>query len=1351
MGKTVYGVRTIRFAPSDGKPGEGVAIVQTSVKYASSTSGTVKPASEAWSSAIPAVENGLWLWTWTRVVYSDGTETNSYSVARNGIDGKGIKSSSVTYSLQKDSVQPEGIKTWGDFPSELKDGYWLYTRTEMVYSDGASSVSYSVSQVGTGSYYAGTTEVYAISSDRHNPPSGAPAPGTYVQGQSLPVVSPWSTVRPEPTAAEPYIWNFEISADSRGNRYVTKAICIGNFSRGISAIVETYAISSQATIPKGRDYPSDIAESDWQDESYANPPTDAMPYMWNRTETIYNDGGRETVYHVCAVKGADGKGAVYIDLDNENGTLLYDGDGNRIGEGCYATMHLYANGEDVTSGAAFSIEFSSSSVTASLSGNVLAVSHCTTSTGYVIVKSVYDGVGYYARFSVVRIEGTNKYELSCTPSAVTYNSSTEIATPSTVKVEVYKTSQNGMTERMEVLPDGYTLKRYADDASVGVSMALASSAAAFNVSSSVNRYRIELRNDLGILLDYETIPVLHVANGNRGEDGMSIYCQCSAMTIAADSGGKPLSNSNRTIVVYWLKGLTRVADSVISKVVVSGSTFTTSGTYAGISFSFTGSTLTLGFSSSRTMSDAEFEIYVKSVSCNMEKSVKVSVSVARQGSQGVQGIAGAMMRNRGSYTEAQLRATTEELYNNESYIDFIRYQGGDGTYSYYRLKDNVQRWTKAGFYTKAAPSTLVSASAPYLPSVSNSVWAKFDYRDSSAFSFLIASRADIDTATMAQAFIGDNGAVDNGDGTISVGNANGWAISNGQIRHTKTGLALTSDGHIYDPDGLHFKVGNSESAALPVTSLVGAGANMERDPILQDRDHFGTATAVSDGKWAIKAKGNYITQNGSSSAYARWQTQTGTETTTLNWISPWQGDGGHVITLNIASGTCAADREVYLPRQQKNRIRILTSTSTQENVYTFSLWLKVFSLDYVMDYIAGLSVFRTDESSDMVACYLHKAGRLSVASVTAVKVLSSGIADGTDGWYQYHATFKVMSGTAVASGSGTFGDEAWVEWYPVIHPARSNMYVAYAGSKLEKGSVPTSMTYTTQAIRKKLLDTGIDIEGQSIVCSANRWECQNLNGERTAWLDDTGVFTASGVFNNLINVIDWNRDIGRDKLIVTYMDGTAPLAYLGNDGCIYTMDGEKTSKADLVYDSVKVSLDVLRLGDIVRLVSLPSDAVGTSGNSPVSMLLPYYVSEEDQCRTYTRFNALSGSIPRLIKADEMRMLGGRRMTIHSSVNAMYTFLRDHRTSFYTNYMAAEDQIANGLYECYYPEGNYELGSGCSLAGDKVITIECRRAYFYDEKNANRPNANRSGFGYVWVGMQNESLSSFGSTGLDKWK
>ena len=507
----IKGAFPVRWAAQNGSDGKGVSIVKTEIKYAVSTSGTTKPSS-GWQTTIPSVPDGNYLWTWTHVEYSDGTKTDAYTTARQGIDGRGIQSSSVTYSQQATSVNPENITNWGGFPSELTDGYWLYTRTVITYSDGNPSTSYSVSQIGTGSYYAGTAEYFAAGVSPDTPPEGYAAMGTYVSGQTIQTT--WKQERPQLTAETPYLWNFEISSDSRGNRYVTDVICIGNFAKGITSIVETYAISAQNSVPSGRDYPSDIAEADWDDEAHAVAPTDEKRYQWNKTTTTYNDGSVQNNYHISAVKGIDGKGAIYIDLDNENDSMLYDGSGNLISGNMVSNIKLYDNGSDKTSGRTFSVD-SSYGVIASITGAVLTITSMSANSGYVVVKCIYNGVPYYARFTCKKVIGTDKYEIVCTPSALIFNDDTDTGSQITVTIQVYKTAQNGSRTLLLSLPTGYSvIRKWTDTQTTGTAMSYSGGKATFKPDDkSYNRYRIELIDAIGNVLDYETIPINHVTNG----------------------------------------------------------------------------------------------------------------------------------------------------------------------------------------------------------------------------------------------------------------------------------------------------------------------------------------------------------------------------------------------------------------------------------------------------------------------------------------------------------------------------------------------------------------------------------------------------------------------------------------------------------------------------------------------------------------------------------------------------------------------------------------------------------------------------------------------------------------------
>ena len=71
---------------TNGSNGSSVTVKSTAITYQVSSSGTTTPTG-TWSSTIPSVSAGQYLWTKTVVTYSDGKSTTSYSISRNGTNG----------------------------------------------------------------------------------------------------------------------------------------------------------------------------------------------------------------------------------------------------------------------------------------------------------------------------------------------------------------------------------------------------------------------------------------------------------------------------------------------------------------------------------------------------------------------------------------------------------------------------------------------------------------------------------------------------------------------------------------------------------------------------------------------------------------------------------------------------------------------------------------------------------------------------------------------------------------------------------------------------------------------------------------------------------------------------------------------------------------------------------------------------------------------------------------------------------------------------------------------------------------------------------------------------------------
>lgn len=93
----------------DGIPGkDGVGIKSTTITYAASTSGTTRPTS-GWSSNIPNVPAGQYLWTKTVWTYTDNTSETGYSVAKMGQNGVSQLTTWTFYKLTNTTSAPQVV------------------------------------------------------------------------------------------------------------------------------------------------------------------------------------------------------------------------------------------------------------------------------------------------------------------------------------------------------------------------------------------------------------------------------------------------------------------------------------------------------------------------------------------------------------------------------------------------------------------------------------------------------------------------------------------------------------------------------------------------------------------------------------------------------------------------------------------------------------------------------------------------------------------------------------------------------------------------------------------------------------------------------------------------------------------------------------------------------------------------------------------------------------------------------------------------------------------------------------------------------------------------------------------
>jgi hypothetical protein len=143
----------------DGAAGkDGVGIKTTVITYAISTSGTTAPNS-AWTSSVPSLVKGQYLWTKTVWTYSDTTSETGYSVSYiakdgnnghdgfPGKDGTGIKTTTITYAGSTSGTTPPN-DDWTSTVPTVAEGSYLWTKTVWTYTDNSFETGYSVGKMG---------------------------------------------------------------------------------------------------------------------------------------------------------------------------------------------------------------------------------------------------------------------------------------------------------------------------------------------------------------------------------------------------------------------------------------------------------------------------------------------------------------------------------------------------------------------------------------------------------------------------------------------------------------------------------------------------------------------------------------------------------------------------------------------------------------------------------------------------------------------------------------------------------------------------------------------------------------------------------------------------------------------------------------------------------------------------------------------------------------------------------------------------------------------------------------------------------------------------------------------------
>ncbi|WP_249630160.1 glucosaminidase domain-containing protein [Streptococcus uberis] len=175
--KTIYSVSRQGQDGAKGADGiagkDGVGISSTVITYGLSANETTQPTT--WTSSVPTLVKGQYLWTKTVWTYTDAKTETGYTktyIAKDGNngadgiagkDGVGILSTSITYQASTSGTTvPTG--TWSSQVPSVPNGQFLWTRTVWNYTDSTSETGYSVSKMGENGQSSYTHIAYATNS-----------------------------------------------------------------------------------------------------------------------------------------------------------------------------------------------------------------------------------------------------------------------------------------------------------------------------------------------------------------------------------------------------------------------------------------------------------------------------------------------------------------------------------------------------------------------------------------------------------------------------------------------------------------------------------------------------------------------------------------------------------------------------------------------------------------------------------------------------------------------------------------------------------------------------------------------------------------------------------------------------------------------------------------------------------------------------------------------------------------------------------------------------------------------------------------------------------------------------------
>lgn len=271
---------------SNGKPGnDGVGIKDVDVLFYLSSSAT-SLIGGSWSTTSPTWVNGKYIWSKTRVIYTNTTTWESDPVCISGGKGEnglGIQSVIEEYYLSTSSSSLIG-GSWSTSAPAWVNGIYIWTRSVITYTDGSSTTTDAICATGakgeTGIGVKSYREQYYLSTSYSTPAGGS-----------------WSYNVPRWTDGK-FMWTRTVVTYTDNTTWTSDPVCVtgsaGPSGKGVKSFEVLYYLSTSSSSLVGGSWSTTAPK--WEDGKY----------IWTKTKVTYTDNTTYESSPAC-LTGGQGK------------------------------------------------------------------------------------------------------------------------------------------------------------------------------------------------------------------------------------------------------------------------------------------------------------------------------------------------------------------------------------------------------------------------------------------------------------------------------------------------------------------------------------------------------------------------------------------------------------------------------------------------------------------------------------------------------------------------------------------------------------------------------------------------------------------------------------------------------------------------------------------------------------------------------------------------------------------------------------------------------------------------------------------------------------------------------------